>query len=147
MRIARSALLLVVGCSLLCFSLEGAAEERCSSTDAAEDALDAVKSWSALRSWQQHFAACDDGDIAEAVSEYVTAGLAKEWTGLSELEREVKGSPDFQGFVLQHIDATADDDDLQAVLANATQHCPPRSGSLCTVIADAAKKALADSQE
>jgi hypothetical protein len=120
------------------------AEERCS--DTADRILFKGKSWADLRRWFTSYADCDDGDLAEGVSDDVAVYLAKKWRDLPKLEREIKREPRFREFVLRHIDATADTDDIEAVKENATRRCPARSSDLCAAIAAAAQSALEEMQ-
>jgi hypothetical protein len=110
--------------------------------DTADHLLFKVKSWSGLRKWFESYVDCDDGYLAEGVSDYVAVSLAQCWQGLPELERQVKSNPRFEAFVLQHIDATADSDDLEAIVEHATKRCPNHSIALCSSIISAARKAL-----
>jgi len=120
------------------------AENRC---DAADRELFAkAPSWSELREWHAKYPDCDDGALSEGVSDDVVISLARKWQDLRKLESQIKSHPDFKDFVLGHIDPTTDEDDLQAVLDNATQRCPKRSSALCAAIAEAARKALAESK-
>jgi hypothetical protein len=116
------------------------AEERCN--DTADRLLFKAKSWADLRRWSTSYADCDDGGLAEGVSDDVAIYLARKWRDLPKLEHEIKREPRFREFVLRHIDATAHTDDLEAVKENATQRCPARSSALCAAIASAAQNAL-----
>ncbi len=121
------------------------AEDRCN--DTADRLLFKAKSWADLRRWSTSYADCDDGGLAEGASDYVVVFLAKKWRDLPKLEREIKREPRFRAFVLRHIDATADTDDIEAVKENATQRCPARSSDLCAAIASAAQSALEDARQ
>jgi hypothetical protein len=116
------------------------AEERCS--DTADRLLFKTKSWADLRRWFTRYADCDDGYLAEGLDDYVAVFLASKWRDLPKLEREIQKEPRFREFVLLHIGATANDDDLEAARNNATQRCPARSAALCAAIASKAQSAL-----
>lgn len=116
------------------------AEDRC--MDTADEALFKVKLWSELREWFESYADCDDGYLAEGVSDYVVVSLAQNWQNLPELKRQIESNSRFEAFVLQHIDATADDNDLKKVVENATSRCPKHSTALCSSIIGAAREAL-----
>jgi len=118
------------------------AADRC--TGIADERLFKVKSWSGLRKWFESYADCDDGGLAEGVSDYVVVSLAQHWRDLPELKRQVEKSPQFRAFVIRHIDATTAGDDLKKVVENATQRCPEHSMALCSAIAGAARAALAE---
>lgn len=112
---------------------------------AANEALTTARTWFDLRMWFEQFPKCDDGYLAEGVSEYVTSSLANRWSELPKLASQIKKNPPFQHFVFVHIDATADSDNLRLIVENATERCPRRAGSLCKAIANSARGALKDS--
>jgi hypothetical protein len=120
------------------------AEDRCN--DTADRILFKAKSWADLRRWFTGYADCDDGGLAEGISDDVAVFLARKWQDLPKLEREIQREPRFREFVLRHIDSTADTDDLEAAKKNATQKCPARSSVLCAAIASAAQNALEDAR-
>lgn len=105
-----------------------------------------MTSWSALREWYAAYPDCDDGALSEGVSDYVVVSLARKWQDLPKLKSQIKRSSGFRDFVLGHINATTDWDDLQAVVDNATQRCPTRSATLCASIAAAARKAYEEAK-
>jgi hypothetical protein len=121
------------------------AADRC--LDTADEILFKVRSWSGLRKWFESYADRDDGYLAEGVSDYVVASLAHHWNDLPALKRQIKKNPRFEAFVLRHVDATADSSDLEAVIENATKHCPDRSSTLCTSLISAAREALEEVRE
>ena len=116
------------------------AEDRCE--DAADKALRSARTWLDLRKWFMEFPECDDGYLAEGVSEYVTASLAKRWSELPKLMTEIRNTQQFDRFILGHVDATADYDNLKSILENATKRCPHGAKVLCGSIANSARKAL-----
>lgn len=121
------------------------AEERCN--DTADRLLFKVKSWTDLRRWFTSYADCDDGNLADGISEDVVVFLARQWQDLPKLEREIQREPRFRAFVLAHIDATTDTADLEAVKKNASQSCPARSAALCASIASAAQSVLEEARQ
>jgi hypothetical protein len=145
MRRRRGLVLLAVLVPLLLSARWASAADRCNVT--ADTLLFKVKSWADLHRWFKSYADCDDGDLAEGLAEYVTSSLAKEWQDLPKLEREIKKDPRFKAFVLRHLDATADTDDLEAVKKNATERCPAGSADLCASIAGAAQSTLKESRQ
>jgi hypothetical protein len=120
------------------------AADRC--MDTADKVFFKVKSWSGLRKWFESYVDCDDGSLAEGVSDYVVVSLAQHWPDLPKLERQIEKNSRFEAFVLRHIDATTDLDDLAAIGRNATERCPSRSTTLCASLANAAREALKESQ-
>ena len=124
-----------------------AVEGDCTDFDAAEVALFRVTTWAALREWHDGFPSCDDGYLGEHVSELVTATFATDWENLAAFEREAEGHTAFHELVIAHVDATANLDNLDAIVDNATARCPAASGALCQLLAAAAKAALAEAEE
>lgn len=121
------------------------AEERCN--DTADRLLFKTRSWADLRKWFTSYADCDDGGLAEGLDDIVAVFLASEWRNLPKLEREIQKEPRFREFVLRHVNATANSDDLEAARKNATQRCPARSSALCAAIASKAQSALEEARQ
>jgi hypothetical protein len=111
----------------------------------AFDAVDKLDDWEAVRRFYGTYLPCDDGGVAEGVSDAITRLLGDKWTDFWRLRSTIKDGKQFQGFILKHIDATASDEALQAVSRNARQRCPKGDPALCKKIADAASCALKES--
>lgn len=120
------------------------ASDRCMNT--ADELLFKVKSWSDLREWFENYTDCDDGYLAEGVSDYVVVSLAQRWQDFPELKHQIGRNSRFKDFVLRHIDATTDSNDLQKVVENATRRCPEHSTALCSSIVGIAQEALKESK-
>ena len=76
---------------LVCLLLSPAisrAEDRCS--DTADKALFKTSSWSDLRKWFERYPDCDDGYLAEGVSDITVSWLARHWNDLPRLERQIR---------------------------------------------------------
>jgi len=116
-------------------------------SDKADEATSTLKSWSDLRIWYKNYHDCDDGYVAEGISDFVVASLAKKWQSLSFLEAEITKNRAFKDFVLKHIDATTDDNDLRTITRNAKKECPENLRSLCAEIERKAQTALKDLRE
>lgn len=101
-----------------------------------------AKTWSDLRQWRKEFPECDDGYLADGVSDFVSTALANRWSELPSLKAEIDGDAGFRHFVLRHVDATAGPEHLETIVDNATNRCPRGEGSLCSAVADAARVAL-----
>src|SRR5438128_474291 len=111
--------------------------------DAADHAMDSLTTWRDLRAWwETYFPECDDGYIAEGISDTVAQWLAKDWSTLPRLRKELRGRPQFLRFVIEHIDASDARDDLEKIIENAEQRCPPDATSLCKSFAAQARSAL-----
>lgn len=91
--------------------------------------------WKALRDLQRKHPRCDDGGVAEGHSDIVCRILSGGWSTLGELDRMLKTDPDFEKFVLKHIDTTCGDRDLARLGENARERCPAGNESLCRAIA------------
>ena len=83
----------------------------------------------------------DDGAVAEAFSDFVVHRLATRWSTLPSLARLAANDSAFSAFIIRHIDATADLDELR-VLVRRTSNCPARVRSLCSSIHAAAREAV-----
>ena len=116
------------------------AADRC--TRNGDESLSRAKTWADLHRWRREFPECDDGYLAEGVSDFVTRSLAMRWSALPSLRGELHGDPEFERFVLRHIDASVEAADLKAVVHNATRRCRDEERSLCSAVALAARGAL-----
>ena len=78
------------------------------------------------------------GGIADAIVKL----LAHRWQDLPRLASHVSKDGRFHDFVLKHIDATADDDELKTTSKHAQLDCPKGLKSLCGEIKAAADSAI-----
>jgi hypothetical protein len=113
----------------------------------ALDAVDKLDSWEAVRRFHKTYLLCDDGGIAEGVSDAVTKLLANKWADYWKLQSSLAADTRFRRFVLKHIDATVPTETLQAVSRNARQRCPKGSTQACKEIDAAALSAIRESQQ
>ncbi len=102
--------------------------------------------WERLHRLFLTFPGCDDGVYAEGYSDFVARSLARHWDRLDELKALTSSDKGFSDFVLRHIDASADLDDIALLLSNAQDRCPAESSSLCSAIIQAAHLALKDTE-
>jgi hypothetical protein len=100
------------------------------------------KSWKDLYRLFKTYQGCDDGVYAEGYSDFVARSLAKHWDHFEELVALVANDPAFHDFILRHIDATAAQGDITALLGNARTRCPSNSVLFCKEIEKAALSAL-----
>ena len=130
--------------SLLSISMACAKEHPCTDAEAqrAETETDTLRSWDSLHSWYKRYKQCDDGGIAEGYSEAVARTLVDHWTALPQLRKLAKSDAGFRRFVLGHVDATLNNDDLKKIRANANTQCPSGLGALCADLAKEADDAL-----
>jgi hypothetical protein len=131
-------------------SFSGFAQERiCTATEAAAAERNALlgarpDSWSKVYDSYKRFGHCDDGSVGEGFSDAVVRLLAIRWDQLNRLRRLVSSDRRFRRFVLDHIDATTDEDDLKTILVSARTKCPAGAGALCLSIAMRADSARRD---
>ncbi|MEW6714872.1 MAG: hypothetical protein AB1306_07260 [Nitrospirota bacterium] len=102
----------------------------------------AQKTWKNLYRLFKTYQVCDDGAYGEGYSDFVAQSLSKYWDRFDELTSLTKHDPSFQNFVLKHIDATDDPDDLKLLLNNVRKRCPSTDVSFCKEIEQAALSAL-----
>ena len=101
-----------------------------------------LRSWDALYRSYKEFGHCDDGAIAEGYSESVARILADHWNTLPRLAELAGKDAGFRTFVIKHLDATLNTDDLERIKKNATTRCPSALGKTCKDLAKQADDAL-----
>jgi hypothetical protein len=125
---------IAIGLFVTAFSAQvGRAQER--SCSKIEDSMlrDAVMlpSWDALYASYRSYRQCDDGAVGEGYSEYVARILADHWNILPHLTRIVRRDAQFRAFVIRHVDATLNLDDLEKIKKSAQTKCPTDLRSIC----------------
>jgi hypothetical protein len=106
------------------------------------DEADRLRTWNALYKSYRLYRQCDDGAIAEGYSESVARILVDHWKTLPELDLLTKKDAGFRRFVLLHVDATLDTDDVAIVRRRARRQCPLGLDRLCNDLAKEAEAAL-----
>ena len=111
----------------------GSAQANCNFAQAerAEASVDNLKTWQAVYESFKQYAGCDDGDIAEGYSDGVVKLLAYHWNDFASMQKFTSADPEFYDFVIKHIDATTDWDDLKALILHASHECPKNARTLC----------------
>ena len=115
-------------------SSKAASQEKvCTDSDGnrALDLSDSLKSWTEAYNFFKKYAKCDDGAIAEGISDSVARLLAKNWKQLPELGRLVSKDESFENFIIRHLDETDNYDDLKTIGRNARLSCPTGQERLC----------------
>ena len=107
----------------------------------ADAAVDHLDNWTRVERALKKYGHCDDGSIAEGNSEAVARLLVDGWTTLPLLAELVKRDPALRRFVLCHIDATLDTNDLSKIVGFASMQCPTSSALLCNDLLKAAARA------
>ena len=135
---------------VLVFSASIACAQQHPCTDAEVDTAmaqaDTLRSWDALYRSYKLYRQCDDGAIAEGYSESVVRILADHWSTLSRLVTLSRRDPRFRRFVLEHVGATTNPDDLKKIRISANTQCPPRLGAICADLAKQADAALKEDE-
>ena len=136
--------------SVLVFSASIACAQQRPCTDAealrADTEADTLRSWDSLYRSYKLYRQCDDGGIAEGYSESVVRILADHWSTLSRLATLSRRDARFRRFVLGHVDATTNPDDLKRIRMNANTQCPPRLSAICADLAKEADAALKEDE-
>jgi hypothetical protein len=134
---------------LLAANSHAAAQKDCTveQSKRAFDEVDRLKNWQSVQRFYKNYLPCDDGGIAEGVSDDITKLLANHWSDFSTLTAMIAKDPAFEAFVVRHIDATAPCDTLQKIRTNAQSRCPQSSTTICKKIVKAATSAIKESAE
>ena len=135
-----------LGITFLALPHRGYAEAHsCSATEAerAESEVDGLHSWETLFKWYRAHRQCDDGGIAEGISEAVARNLVDRWETFAHFAELATRTPGFGRFVVQHVDETLDSNDLKKIHANAATRCPTKLRAFC----DDLKKAAGPSEQ
>lgn len=114
----------------------------------AENAIDNLKSWSDMYAhFVQYAPQCDNGGVAEGVSDFAVHKLASNWESLSELHVITKKDDAFKSFILRHIDASADTDELRLIVKKSRKECQAKYRHLCAQIGNAAAAAIKEAEK
>lgn len=98
---------------------------------AAEISVDRLQTWRSVATWRRQYGNCDDGGIAEGVSDAIARLLANKWREVPKLARLIKLDPRLEPFVLGHLNESDDWGDLDRIAAQAHSSCPKESEALC----------------
>jgi len=108
----------------------------------ALDEAETLRSWDALYKSYKLCRQCDDGAIGEGYSESVARILADHWNTLPEMARLARKDSQFRVFVMGHIDATLNMDDVEKIRKKARAQCPTGLRAVCSDLAKQADAAL-----
>jgi len=137
--------IIVVAVILLARNSQANAQERpCTSSEAqrADAEADTLRSWDALYKSYKRYGHCDDGGIAEGYSESVARILVDHWNTLSQLASIANKDAKFLRFVLNHVNATLNPNDIEKIKLKATTQCPSGLHALCGDLIKEAESAL-----
>lgn len=110
--------------------------------DSADTVISSIKNWQDVHSFFATLKQCDDGGMAEGISDAVVKLLANKWDSVEELAILTRQDKNFQEWVLIHINATVNGDDLESIISHARDECPADNRKLCENIGTSAKQAL-----
>lgn len=130
-------LLILTGC------LQAAAISRCNSNDRIGDEILNANDWVKMQSFYLGWVDCDDGDVAEGISDRVGSLLAEKFTDFVVGANEKKLDDRFVTFVIKHIDASQDEDNLQSILKKS-QSCTTKEVQICERLQIRAQTAIDD---
>lgn len=135
-------------CILCSAFLSTKAWAQCDATEAfiADKAVDNLQTWQAVYKSYRKYHACDDGVIAEGYSDSVVKLLANHWSEFPVMRHFITADPAFYQFVLSHIDATTDWDDLKNVATHAFSDCPKNAAKVCLAIERKASSAYKEAR-
>ena len=114
-----------------------AQKKPCSQKEAmqAETATDSLKTWNSVYRFFKQFSHCDDGSIAEGVSDAVAKLLANSWDSVDKFVKLASSDRGFENFVIRHVDETIDwSHDAPLIHENARLRCPSDSARLCKIL-------------
>ena len=129
---------LPIATALVVAALLGCQSRPAVSCRAAENVVIDLTIWNSVYRAFKNYAACDDGAIAAGFSDQIVHLLSRDWGSLQQAQGLFKKDPDFEQFVLNHIDPSADESDLVVLSRLARDQCPSGAGKLCSQIAAAA---------
>jgi hypothetical protein len=96
---------------------------------------DHLKTWHSVYKFYKQFSHCDDGSIAEGVSDAMAKLLANRWDSFDEFAKLASNDKGFENFVLRHVDETIDwSHDAPKIRQSARSHCPSKSTRLCKAL-------------
>ncbi len=98
--------------------------------------------WDSLYRQFKQFGACDDGAIGEEFSEEVAQLFSTQWAHLEKLSRLAAADKTFERFVLRHIDATLDENELLVIVDNSKLHCRAGDRRICGLVHARAQESL-----
>jgi hypothetical protein len=107
---------------------------------AAESKIYALNSWQSIYNFYKTYGLCDDGGVAEGISDRTVHLLVTQWETLTQVRQLIAQDPKFEMFFLKHINASADTLELDRIVLIASQQCLPQDLPLCKKIAEAASE-------
>lgn len=100
------------------------------------------RNWETLYKSYRSYRLCDDGAIGEGYSESVARLLVDHWNTLPQLAHLARKDAEFRAFIMRHVDATLNTDDVEKIRKNANTLCPMGLRTICNGLAKQADSAL-----
>jgi hypothetical protein len=114
----------------------------------AQDSLMAYYSWPVIYRVYRTYERCDENAFfSQAFSTAVIKTLVRKWDSIAELQKFAGSDSTFLDFVLMHIDATAEYENLKQILANTSRNCPKKYERLCARLHARTARATAQIEE
>jgi|SRR5579863_10610926 len=143
---AKKSTAVTIGLLVILFFVDtGYAQKRPCADAEARAALDeavTLRSWDALYGSYKSHRQCDDGAIAEGYAESLARILVDHWNTLPRLADLAKKDAEFRAFVMEHVDATLDHDDVEKIKNSARTQCPTGLRVICNDLEKRADSAL-----
>jgi hypothetical protein len=141
---AFSTILLVMIAGIVGAQTGHAQQKHCTDAEARRALDEAVmlRTWDILYRSYKSYQHCDDGAIGEGYSESVARILVDHWRTLPQLDRFARKDAHFRHFVLRHLDATLNMDDVEKVRKTAKTQCPTGLRTLCDDLIKQANSAI-----
>ncbi|HFR4564283.1 MAG: hypothetical protein E6127_11540 [Enterobacter sichuanensis] len=114
--------------------------------DKADNAASAIHGWQGVYSFYENYRQCDEGYIAEGMSATIVGLLANNWKTSHQLMHLSESDRAFESWMINHINTTTNDRDLDKVVRNAADNCPEGDKAFCNQIENAAQGALKELQ-
>jgi len=121
---------------LLCVSPASASEHQCTNLEsgAAVFVTGYLDSWKNMHLAYKQFRHCDEGGPAEGFSEADARLMADHWVDLPQALPIIDADPDFEKWVIRHLDETDDYKDLWKIDHLSQTACPVQVKAFCRKI-------------
>lgn len=125
--------------------VQATVSSRCSSNDSVRVGDEIVKAndWVKMQSSYLGWLDCDDGAVAEGISDRVGRLFAIKFTDFLNGVNEKKLDGKFVAFAMKHIDASQDEGNLRTILENS-KSCTTKDAKICKQLQIRAQAALDD---
>ena len=97
-----------------------------------------LKTWDEVYNAWEAFRQCDDGSIAEGFSESITMILSTQWTEKGHLIDLIDKHPNFEKFIIRHIDKSVPYDRLSKLGHMAKMRCVDSTHDFCMKVLEKA---------